>query len=256
MDRTGQVYFLDTGSGLWKIDAKGALVPINAPRFHWLTLDADDRFKSASLPSGSTGEVTRSGSAPTLLLASDYPLAIGRDGNLYYPRRSSGGSSDVVRLLPSGQSSVLTSLPFPYLNGMAAAPDGSLYFAEKKNIRKINAEGKVAMVAANIAPSGCASIPGTEANDSLRGLAVDAGGTVYVAASACGSVLKIAPDGKITKLLQTESPWSPTAVALSGSDLYVLEYLHTAVEDRRLWLPRVRKISADGKSAVVATVSR
>jgi hypothetical protein len=256
VDRVGQVYFVDTGSGLWKIDTKGALVKIDAPRFHWLTLDADDRFKNAQLPSGASGEVTRVGSAPTLILASDFPLAVGRDGNLYYPRRSSGGSVDIVRLLPSGQTSTLTSLPFPYLNGLTAAPDGFLYFAEHKNIRKISAQGQVTMVAANIAPSGCASIPGTEGSDMLRGLTVDAGGTVYVAASACGSVLKVAPDGKITKLLQTESPWSPTAVALSGKGLYVQEYLHTATEDRRAWVPRVRKLFADGKSAVVATVSR
>ena len=256
VDRSGRIYFVDTGSGLWKLEAHGELTRIDPSRFHWLTIDPDDRFKSTTLPSGAGGEVTRVGSAPTLLIASDYPLVIARDGNLYYPRRASAESVDVVRLLPSGQTSVLTKLPYPYLNGLAAAPGGSLYFTEHKNIRKISADGKVAMVAANVAPSGCASIPGTEANDSLRGLAIDAGGTVYVAASACGSVLKIAPDGKITKVLQTESPWSPTAVALSGGDVYVLEYLHTAAEDRRAWVPRVRKISADGKSAVLATVSR
>jgi hypothetical protein len=57
-------------------------------------------------------------------------------------------------------------------------------------------------------------------------------------------------------LLQLESPWSPTAVALHGGDLYVLEYLHTAIEDRRQWLPRVRRISPDGRTVIIATVSR
>jgi hypothetical protein len=59
-----------------------------------------------------------------------------------------------------------------------------------------------------------------------------------------------------TTLVQLQSPWSPTAVALLGSDVYLLEYLHTASEDRREWLPRVRKISPDGKPAVIATVAR
>ena len=70
VDRLGQVYFVDTGSGLWKIDTRGVVVKITAPRFHWMTLDAHDRFASARLPSGSTGDIVRVGSMPTLLLAS------------------------------------------------------------------------------------------------------------------------------------------------------------------------------------------
>jgi hypothetical protein len=41
-------------------------------------------------------------------------------------------------------------------------------------------------------------------------------------------VLKITPDQKITTLAQTQSPRSPTGVTLLGSDVYVLEFLHTA----------------------------
>jgi hypothetical protein len=60
----------------------------------------------------------------------------------------------------------------------------------------------------------------------------------------------------VSTVLQLESPWSPTAVALFHGDIYVLEYLHTAVEDRLQWLPRVRKISADGKHVVIASIHR
>ena len=254
---TGDVYFLDTGAGVWKVDAKGALTKVEAPRFHWMTLDAEGGLKNIQLPSGSSGEVTRVASVPGLMVASDFPLAVGKDGSLYYPRRAGSDRVDIVRLPASGPSSVLATLPVPYVNGMTAAPDGSLYVTEHRAIRKIDAQGKVTTVAASVAPPGCVSIPGNEPNDPLlRGLAVDASGTVYVAASGCGSVLKIAPDGKVTKVLQLESPWSPTAVALSGGDLYVEEYLHTPDEDRRQWLPRVRKIAADGKATVIATVSR
>jgi hypothetical protein len=69
-------------------------------------------------------------------------------------------------------------------------------------------------------------------------------------------VLKVTPGGKVTTVIQLQSPWSPTAVALSGSDLYVLEYLHTVVESRREWLPRVRKVSSDGTATIIATVDR
>jgi hypothetical protein len=41
-----------------------------------------------------------------------------------------------------------------------------------------------------------------------------------------------------------------------GNDVYVLEYLHTARDVRTDWLPRVRKISADGTSKIIATIDR
>ncbi len=258
VDRLGQVYFVDTGSGLWKIDTHGTLVKITAPRFHWLALDAEDRFAGARLPSGSMGEVTRVGSGPTLLLASDYPLAIGRDGSLYYPsRRSDGAALDLLRLEPAGRSSTVVTVPLPYINGLAAGPDGSLYFTEDRAIRRVGAKGKLSTVVDHVALSACARIPGNEPNDPLlRGLAVDSTGAVFVAASGCGSLLKVTPDGQVSTVLQLEGPWSPTAIALFHGDLYVLEYLHTDVEDRLQWLPRVRKISANGKSTIIASVTR
>jgi SMP-30/gluconolaconase/LRE-like protein len=257
VDRLGQVYFVDTGSGLWKIDLRGTLIRIAAPRFHWMTIDADDRFAGVRLPSGSGGDVVRVGANPALLLASDFPLTLGRDGDLYYPSSDAEGGLNLRRMTPTGRSSVLVNLPLPHLNGLAAGPDGSLYFTENDAIRRISAKGRVSTVAAHIALARCASIPGTDPNDPLlRGLAVDSSGVVYVAASGCGSVLKVTPDGKVTTVLQLEGPWSPTAVTLFGRDIYVLEYLHTAVEDRLQWVPRVRKISPDGNSTIIATVAR
>jgi hypothetical protein len=77
-----------------------------------------------------------------------------------------------------------------------------------------------------------------------------------VAASGCGALLKISPSGAITTILKADNPWSPTAVTLTGSDLYVLEYLHTTGKNPRDWLPRVRKLAADGTVTVLATVTR
>src|SRR5439155_24870240 len=81
VDRLGQIWFLDTGDGLWKIDTHGALIRIGGNRFHWMTLDQDNLFGKTTLPR----DVARVGTSPTLLIASDYPIAMGRDGNLYYP---------------------------------------------------------------------------------------------------------------------------------------------------------------------------
>ena len=50
VDRLGQIYFLDTGSGLWKIDTRGGLTHLSPLRNHWLAIDASDRFTQARLP--------------------------------------------------------------------------------------------------------------------------------------------------------------------------------------------------------------
>src|SRR5437867_3252034 len=72
VDRLGQVYFLDTGSGPWKIDAHGRLTHLSGTLFHWFAIDTNNRFADARLPSDALGEVLRVGTSPTLLLSSDF----------------------------------------------------------------------------------------------------------------------------------------------------------------------------------------
>ena len=90
----------------------------------------------------------------------------------------------------------------------------------------------------------------------LRGLDVAPDGAIYVAASACSALLKITPKGAVSVVLRAEDAWSPTGVAVSGDDLYVLEYLHIKAERREDWIPRIRKLSRGGTASVIATVRR
>src|SRR5690349_774636 len=71
VDRLGQVYFLDTGSGLWRIDARGGLTHLSTTLFHWLAIDEGNRFANTQLPSGALFEILRVGADPTVLLSSD-----------------------------------------------------------------------------------------------------------------------------------------------------------------------------------------
>jgi len=263
--RGGEVYFLDTGAGVWKIDIQGRLTRLQGPRFHWMTIDYDDCFSTAHLPTGARGEVTRVGTSPTLLVASDYPLAIGSNGNLYYPSYTSGSGLQLMELTPADRTTALINLSaagsgdLRWLNGLAAGTDGALYYTEDNAIRRISARGEVSTVVANPKIPTCVSIAGSS-RPMLRGLAADSHGTIYVAASGCGSLLKVSASGQVTTVHQLQSPWTPTAVAVFGSDIYVLEYLQTAAsmqpEDRSAWLPRVRKITADGRTSIIASIDR
>jgi DNA-binding beta-propeller fold protein YncE len=263
VDRFGQVFFLDTGSGLWKIDTQGSLTHLSGLKNHWLALDANNGFASARLPTDPNLDwvITRIGANPTLLISTDFPIAIGEEGNLYYPS-GRPGHLQIMRTPPSGETSVLATLtatargPLPHINGITAGPDCSMYYTENTTIRRISADGRISIVATVRALVGGPSIPGTNQHPYLRGLAVDARGMMYVADNGDARVLKITPEGRITTLLQLQSPWSPTGVALFGRDVFVLEFLHTAEDDRRAWLPRVRKITSDGKSTIIATVAQ
>jgi hypothetical protein len=261
VDRSGQIYFLDTGSGLWRIDTQGRLSHLSRTLFHWLAIDENNRFANTALPSGALGEIVRVGSNPTVLLSSDTPIAIGEDGNLYYPSGPSGGLR-LMRMTPAGASSVVATLaatvngkPLPYIGGIIAGHDGSLYYTEDSGIRRIDAQGQVSTIIAVRAPANAPTIPATNQHPYLRGLAIDDRGVFYVADTGDARLLKITADGKVAAtVLRTQSPWAPTAVAVLGDDVYVLEYLHTVGDVRRDWLPRVRKIAANARSVMVATI--
>ncbi|OGU30089.1 MAG: hypothetical protein A2X67_13160 [Ignavibacteria bacterium GWA2_55_11] len=267
VDRLGNVYFVDTGSGIWKIDRNGTLTKLSAPAYHWMAFDIDKRLAAVRLPYFSRGDATvaRDPGDPRILVSSDFPLTVGRDGALYYPWSRSGGELQIFRLAPTGSTTAFKTLPVQtesgqllWLNGIVAALDGSIYYSEHRAIRRITAKGEIITVAGDPRLSGCDSVPevGPEQGPYYRGLDVDSSGNVFVATTGCKAVVKISSNGTITTILKTSSPWSPTAVAVSGSDLYVLEYLHTPGDNRREWLPRVRRVAADGTVVTIAAIKR
>jgi len=264
VDRLGQVYFLDTGSGLWKIDTKGSLSHLSPLRNHWLAMDPNDGFTQSRLPidPGRDWVITAAGSNPTLLISTDFPLVIGQDGNLYYPSVRENNVR-LLRVSPGGSPSAFVTLPrsvagvaLGWINGLASRQDGSIYYTEDNAVRRIAPKGGVATIATINALSDRPPIPGSEKRPYLRGLKVDASGVVYVADAADARVLKITPDGKVSTIQRLESPWAPTDVALFGDIVYVLEFTHDAGDDRLTWMPRIRKITPDGKSTIIVTVDQ
>jgi hypothetical protein len=270
VDRHGQVYFIDTGAGVWRIDRQGALKKHPGEAFHWMAIDHSGGLTERHMPRNTGGELPVVGPDPTLIFSSDFPIAVGSDGAFYFPQPKNGVT--VMRLTPSGKPVVFATLPpvieigpdgkaaaVAWIHGLAAGPGGSLYYAEQNAVRKIAADGTVSLVAGNITVPGCERPPAID-NDrigsGLRGLDVAPDGTVYVAASGCKALLKITPAGDVSVVLRADDAWTPTAVAISGDCLYVLEYWFVKSERRKDWIPRVRKLSRDGTVSVIATVRR
>ncbi len=230
----GRVYFIDTGGGVFAIDGN-RVTRVPGRAYHWFTLDPQHRFRNVRVPGGELDV------AGALLLSSDYPVVVASDGEFYYAARNRLTDVEGVRaLLPNVES----------VGGLAAGANGSIYYTENAAVRRVDARGRITTIAERITVPGCVAIPGTE-KPYLRGLAVAPDGTVYVAASGCGALLKIDPRGRVAPLLRTASPWSPTAVTVANGEVFVLEYSHDAGDDRSKWLPRVRKIDRTGKVTVL-----
>ena len=75
VDREGQVYFTDTGVGVWKVDLRGRMTRHQGPAYHFMTIDLRGRFSQRHMPRGTGGELPVVGLDPTLILSSDFPVA-------------------------------------------------------------------------------------------------------------------------------------------------------------------------------------
>jgi sugar lactone lactonase YvrE len=268
VDQQGNVFFSDLDRGLLEIDAKRKVTTI-FPREggHWLALDSNGSFsnvdfeKSALWPRWFKRR-TAVGVRPALISDGGSPLVVAPDGNLYYvcnDEQMIPGGLIIGRLTPDGKETLInsayrhTSDELGGIKGLAVGPDGALYASYPKAVLKFALDGKVTTVLNPVVVADCDKDPssGGEA-PSLRGLAVDARGTVYAAASGWRCVIKIAPEGHVETIVKAQTPWSPTGVALRGDDLFILEY-HVINDAAHNYVPRVRRLGHNGTIATLAT---
>jgi len=270
VDDHGRIYFLF--DSLYRIDPSGKLsvVQENAGG-HWLALDAKGAFANATPKIFK--RATPDGAIPALIYGDGAPMVIGLDGNLYYGSNGlqedsfPAGAMTVVRMSPQGEQSLFTpSLKQTLSNlndgitGLTSGPDGSIYAATWNGIVKLGRDGSIAKIMHPVAVKDCDSDPADHnpANASsplFRGLGVDADGNVYAAATSCHRVVKITPRGDVRSILISERPWSATGVAVSGRDVYVLEYTNANGPKTEGWKARVRKIAADHTVTTLAAFS-
>ena len=192
VDEQGNVYF-NGGRGLGKIDPQGKLTYVgNRAGGHWLCLDADGSF-SRSQPKYFE-RVTPDGAKPALIFADGgSPVAVLRDGLLYYAsgdETMTPGARQVTRQSPSGEISIfpldgIKTTGVQGITGLAPGPNGELYIAQPSAVLKLTMDGTFTTLASPVELKDCdmdfpdhiARIP----LPSLRGLAVDADGTVFAA---------------------------------------------------------------------------
>jgi hypothetical protein len=270
VDAHGRVYFSELGDidahlpgAIWQIDRQGKLTRFREGGAHWLTLDGKRGFAQSDLDRWFKQRVTpvleRVDTPDGALLQSDgQPIAAHRDGSLYYAK----GNLELMRLATDGRltpiAPTLDSKKFGGIKGLAFGPDDTLYVSCPNAILKVGTNGMVSVLIQPIVVPDCDRVfpPDMPEYQSpyLRGLAVDAHGTVYAAATGCRAVVKITANGQTTVVSRAEHPWSPTGVAVNGDEVYVLEYQHQDSARREEWVPRVRKLARDGKVTTLVSM--
>jgi hypothetical protein len=284
VDRRGQVYFSDLET-VWKIDDAGRLsvfrAGVSGRHVHELASDADGNIYGPDysyVPGRQTyinavWKMTPAGAfayvlAPTESMPRGMSIWRDGDGNTYSYEQNNHLKREtlLIKRTPGGVASVLAGgayghadgkgarARFSSIVGMAFGPDGALYLSDGASVRRVAPDGAVSTLADGLDLKGAGRNPveGEVRWGGLMGLTLGARGEVYVADYRNRRVLKITPGGEVSTAAQTEQPWAPTGVALSGGgDLYVLEFGLTPSN-----AARVRRLSPDGRVVNVAVVGQ
>ena len=264
-DARGNVYFAYWG-GTWRLEATGKTARLHSNDLHFLGVDRAGRFANTTLPD--VLRITPKGENPALFAFPEYPATFHTDGYLYIAPWSVGRIR-LQQIAPDGSARAFVDLPItPRLArtpgrheggvlAIASGPNGLLYVTDGASIWTVNSRGVIAPVAEGITVPDCPTdLPLELPRPHIRGLAVDATGDVYAAATGCRAVLKLTSAGVITSVLRAESPWSPTAVEIASGDLYVMEFDNPLAERPAEGRPRIRRVSRDGRVTVPVLVEQ
>lgn len=282
VDTKGNVYFSDLET-VWKIDTTGKLTAvrpgIRGRHVHELAIDPEDNIFGADISYESqkwisaVWKVAPKGDLTYLLEpTADPPLGMSlwldRLGNMYWVDQNNHSKTRtlLLRRTPEGKVTTLgggawghadgkgSAARFGSIGGMTIAADGNIYLTDGDSLRRVTMDGTVTTLARELTVRNGQDMPTLFGGNhgTLAGLGVGADGTVFVADSGNRRVLKVR-DGKAQVALRSEPPFLPTGVAVTPSgDVYILEVGFTLPNVSSG--PRIRKLTADGRVIVIATL--
>jgi sugar lactone lactonase YvrE len=282
VDARRRILFSDLET-VWRLDAGGRLTvfrpAVRGRHVHELSIDREGNVYGADItyePSTqkwveAVWRRTHDGREETYLVepTTDPPrgISIWRDaeGNTFYARQDNHTRREtlILKRTPRGDVTTLAGgayghadgrgmqARFQTIGGMAFGVDGSLYVTDAGTLRHISRDGDVRTLARGLEEQ----LPDDTQTGygGLMGLAVDAGGNVYVADYGRRRVLKVAADGKVSRVVRAEAPWSPSGVAVTGDGRVLILEVGFTMPNVSTG-PRVRELSPDGTLKVLTTV--
>ena len=145
---------------------------------------------------------------------------VGPDGRLWFTDpRAPGGEETPGRVWvydPAGGEAKVVAGDIPFPNGLAFLPGGDELLVADSDTRRIL---RFRQTANGLGP---AQVFAELEKDAPDGLAVDAEGRTYVAATSADAVVVLDPDGSVGRVLDLGGPSMPTNVCFGGPDLATL----------------------------------
>ena len=269
VDPQGNVFVGDINRGLLKFTPDGKVEVVLREAGHFLAVDAARTFARMDFRESEHWPrwfKHRDPPRSELALISDggSPLVIHRDGNLYYVTMTTNRSgwpasrpSFARRQTRARRTRAESARPGARRDqGTGVRPGRSLYAVTPGAVLKVKLDGTFTILRESVATPDCDRYlpPNTPPAHApfLSGLTVSPRGDIYLAATGCRRVLKLDPNGRVSTVLKTETPWSPTGLVLHGDDLYVAEWTN-AHSEQHDYRARVRKVGRDGKVTTIGT---
>ena len=260
VDQAGNVFVGDRGNHtLRRISANGEVTTVagmsekygvedgkgDAARFWYpqaVVLDKEGNAYVADTSSNRVRKVTPEGVVTTLVKDLKYPtgLAVDKNGDVFV----ADSNNHVVRKIThegkesifAGKVGVEGAADGPQVSatlrspmGVAVTPEGVVYVAERKCIRRIDNQGNVTTFAGSPTEEGATDGTGSEARFwGLTSLTLDASGNLYVADHELKMIRQISPTG-VVKTLQDPAKGplplvNPLALAFDAKEhLYVAD---------------------------------
>jgi hypothetical protein len=250
-DSKGNVFYTDLAK-VWKISPDGKKsVALNNVHTHELFLDENDNLfgehlwyngEQADTWGHYVWKFTHGGKFQKVIpdtegFLSDYSFVRDHFGRMYWADRS-GKCQHVVRKNKDNTTTILGDKCLEDVRWMTSAGDGMIYLVDKQDLKKVDTQGKVIILAKSIPDKKLSQFMVNEPH-SLGAVTLDNDNNIYVADFSGRQVNRIERDGTTAVVYETSIPWSPMAlvVAKNGDFLILETSLTNAV--------RVERVSKD-----------
>ncbi|MDQ3142530.1 MAG: hypothetical protein M3Q56_09835 [Bacteroidota bacterium] len=239
-DSKGTIYYSDL-TQVWKIINGIKSIVIPNVHTHELYIDTEDNLYGEHLEY--KGEASNkfehylwvlrpNGNLDTLInprqayMKFDYSLARDMEGNEYFIKQflEQPDTNHIIKKLKSGKEIIIATGSFTAVNWLHPQKNGSLLYVVNNDVYKIDASGKVHVIAENIRNE-TQSFKNYGHDATVWGVWQDVAENIYVAVYSDQLVKKITTNGVVSDYYRSTDNWAPTHGLFDAKNqLWLLEF--------------------------------